>query len=175
MNFLCRTVCKYIIGPSLLSAAPSHQVSGPLAIVSPGDGSPLLTTTSLTGERVAGTGTSLSDWTGGRPSGQEQNREAKEGKTLHPVRPRPSLLLTGRPAEPPLKQPLGPSVFRCDRAQTKEREILEPDSIHHNLSPRRPTLRGAATYRSLGGHKQTFFSGQLLDRLVVLRLAQLAA
>lgn len=27
-------------------------------------------------------------------------------------------------------------------------EILEPDSIHHNLSPRRPPQRGVATYRS---------------------------
>lgn len=82
------------------------------------------------------------------PSGQEQKRKAQEGKTLHPVQPRPSPVPTGRPAEPPVKQPFGQSVLGCDRGQTKEMEILEPDSIYHNLSPRRPTQRGVATYRS---------------------------
>lgn len=124
-----------------------------------------LATTSLTGERVAATEPSLSDWTGvgggGHPSGQEQKREAQEGKTPHPVQPRPSPAPTGRAAEPPVKHPFGQSVFRCDRGRTKETERLEPDSIYHNLSARRSTQWGVATHRSQGpfsGYKQTFFS-----------------
>ncbi len=97
---------------------------------------------------------------------------------LYPVQPRPSAVPTGRAAEPPVKQPFGQSVLGCDRRQTKEMETLEPDSIRHNLSPTRPTLRGVATYRFLipfSGCKKKFLSCQLLDRLVVLRLAQLVS
>ena len=91
------------------------------------------------------------------PRGQEEERAAQEGKTLHPVRPRPSPPPTGRPAEPPVKRPLGQSVLTCDRGQTKEMEILQPDSIHHNLSLRRLTRRAGATHRSLQGTQADMF------------------
>lgn len=81
----------------------------------------------------------------GPPSGQEQKREEQEGKTLHPVEPRPSLVPTGSAAEPPVKQRLGQSVLKCDRGGTKETETPEPDSVSHNLSHRRTTRRAAAS------------------------------
>ncbi|KAK9515130.1 hypothetical protein VZT92_025799 [Zoarces viviparus] len=45
-------------------------------------GVPFWATTSLTGERVAGTGTSLSDWTGGHPqwAGIESRGAGREGR-----------------------------------------------------------------------------------------------
>lgn len=88
----------------------------------------------------------MSRQVGGYLSVQEQKREVQEGKTQHPVQPRPSLLPTEKPAEPPVKEPLGQSVLNCDRGQTKEMEILQPDSIYHNLSRRRATQRDGATY-----------------------------
>lgn len=81
----------------------------------------------------------------GPPSGQEQKREEQEGKTPHPVEPRPSLAPTGSAAEPPVKQRLGQSVLKCDRGGTKETETPEPDSVRHNLSHRRTTRRAAAS------------------------------
>lgn len=81
----------------------------------------------------------------GPPGGQEQKREEQEGKTLHPVEPRPSLVPTGSGAEPPVKQCIGQSVLKCDKGGTKETETPEPDSVHHNLSHRRTTRRAAAS------------------------------
>uniref|UniRef100_A0A3P8RL44 SOWAHA-C winged helix-turn-helix domain-containing protein n=1 Tax=Amphiprion percula TaxID=161767 RepID=A0A3P8RL44_AMPPE len=126
-----------------------------------------LATASFTGGRVA------IGQVGGHLSGQEQKRVAQEGKTQHPVQPRPSLRPAGKPAEPPVKQPFGQSVFRCDRRPTKEMEILQPDSIYHNLSVRRATWRGVATYCFLIPFRELrkFFSYELLNKLVVLRLA----
>lgn len=92
----------------------------------------------------------------GHPSGQEQKRQAQEGKTLHPVEPRPSLLPTGRAAEPPVKQPFGQSVLRCDRGQTKDTRARQ--HLSQSVSQTPDTER--CSHRSLppfSGYKRTFF------------------
>lgn len=94
----------------------------------------------------------------------------------HPVRPRPSPRPTGRAAEPACQTSLWPICLQAvTSGLTKEMEILQPDSIYHNLSPRRPLDRGRHTCLISNAFIEcnvSYFSCQSLNAFVVLRFVK---